>query len=152
MADSADLIRELYAAMDRHDGDAMAAMYDPQGRFRDPAFGELSGAEAGDMWRMLTGRAEDLSVELVEHSSDGDTGAARWIARYTFTRTGRPVTNYVRAQFRFRDGRIAEHIDTFPFWRWARQALGPAGVILGLPPFNRLVRRRARHDLSEFRG
>jgi ketosteroid isomerase-like protein len=152
MADNAALIRELYEAMDRHDGAAMAALYEPEGRFRDPAFGELSGAEAGDMWRMLTSRADDLAVELVEHASDGDVGSARWIARYTFTRTGRPVTNHVRAQFRFRDGRIVEHTDSFPFWRWARQALGPAGVVLGLPPFNRLIRRRARLDLSEFRG
>src|SRR4051794_34971549 len=151
MADNAEMVRELYEAMDRHDGASMAAMYDPEGRFRDPVFGELSGAEAQDMWRMLTGRAEDLAVELVEYSSEGDRGSARWIARYTFTRTGRPVTNYVRAQFRFRDGRIVEHIDSFPFWRWARQALGPAGVVLGLPPFNRLIRRRARRDLSEFR-
>jgi len=152
MADNAEVIRELYEAMDRHDGAAMAAFYEPDGRFRDPAFGELSGAEAGDMWRMLTSRADDLAVELVEHASDGDVGSARWIARYTFTRTGRPVTNHVRAQFRFRDGRIVEHTDSFPFWRWARQALGPAGVVLGLPPFNRLIRRRARRDLGEFRG
>src|SRR5215207_3784548 len=111
--------------MNRHDGDAMAKLYAPDGRFRDPAFGELSGVEAGDMWRMLTSRADDLEVELAEHSADGDAGEARWIARYTFTRTGRPVVNDVRARFRFRDGKIAEHEDSFSFWRWARQALGP---------------------------
>ena len=152
MADNVQVIRDLYEAMDRHDGDAMASIYDPDGRFRDPAFGELTGAEAGDMWRMLTARAEDLSVELAEHSAEGDSGDARWIARYTFTRTGRPVTNDVRARFRFRDGRIVEHVDSFPFWAWARQALGPAGLVLGLPPMNLLIRRQARRDLSEFRG
>lgn len=152
MADNVQLIQDLYEAMDRHDGDAMASIYDPDGRFRDPAFGELTGAEAGDMWRMLTARAEDLSVELAEHSAEGDSGDARWIARYTFTRTGRPVTNDVRARFRFRDGRIVEHVDSFPFWAWARQALGPAGLVLGLPPMNLLIRRQARRDLSEFRG
>jgi ketosteroid isomerase-like protein len=152
MADNAELIRDLYEAMDRHDGEAMARLYDPDGRFSDPAFGELSGAEAGDMWRMLTGRAEDLSVELAEHSAEGDTGTARWIARYTFTRTGRPVVNDVRARFRFRDGRIVEHRDSFPFWAWARQALGPPGLVLGLPPLNLLIRRRAREDLSKFRA
>src|SRR5947207_11399376 len=101
MAGNAELIEELYAALNRHDGEAMARLYDPAGRFHDPAFGELTGAEAGDMWRMLTDRAEDLEVELVEHSADGDTGTARWVARYTFTRTGRPVVNDVRARFRF---------------------------------------------------
>jgi uncharacterized protein len=152
VADNAELIRDLYEAMDRHDGEAMAQMYDPDGRFSDPAFGELTGAEAGDMWRMLTGRAEDLSVELAEHATEGDTGTAHWIARYTFTRTDRPVVNDVHARFRFRDGRIVEHRDSFPFWAWARQALGPAGVVLGLPGLRLLIRRQARSDLTKFRG
>ena len=76
------------------------------------------------MWRMLTGRADDLEVELVEHQADGDRGSARWIAHYTFTQTGRPVENHVRAEFRFADGLIAEHRDEFDFHRWSRQALG----------------------------
>jgi len=151
VADNAQLIRDLYEAMNRHDGEAMAKLYAPDGRFHDPAFGELSGAEAGDMWRMLTGRADDLTVELAEHSAEGDAGTAHWIARYTFGRTGREVTNDIRARFRFADGLIAEHDDEFSFWRWARQALGPPGMILGLPPMNLLVRRRARGDLATFR-
>ena len=48
------------------------------------------------MWRMLTGRADDLKVELLEHEADGDRGSARWVAHYTFTQTGRPVENDVR--------------------------------------------------------
>ena len=152
MADNAQLIRDLYEAMNRHDGEAMAKLYAPDGRFHDPAFGELSGAEAGDMWRMLTGRADDLSVDLAEHSAEGDTGTAHWIARYTFGRTGRDVTNDIRARFRFADGLIAEHDDEFSFWRWARQALGPAGLAFGwAPPMRAAVRKRAREDLARFR-
>src|SRR3954453_4302092 len=152
MADNAKLIEQLYGALDRHDGEAMAQLYDPDGRFHDPAFGELSGAEAGDMWRMLTGRSDDLSVELADHSAEDDTGTAHWIARYTFGRTGRPVVNDIRARFRFRDGLIAEHDDEFSFWRWARQALGPAGLALGwTPPMRAAVRKRARADLARFR-
>jgi uncharacterized protein len=148
------VIEELYGALNRHDGEAMARMYAPDGRFRDPVFGELSGAEAGDMWRMLTSRADDLRVKLPEHSVDGTTGSARWIARYTFTRTGRPVVNEVRARFRFREnGLIEDHEDSFSFYRWARQALGPAGLALGwAPPLRMMVRRSAREDLSKFRG
>ena len=153
MADNAQLIRDLYEAMNRHDGEAMAKLYAPDGRFHDPAFGELSGAEAGDMWRMLTGRADDLSVDLAEHSAEGDTGTAHWIARYTFGRTGREVTNDIRARFRFADGLIAEHDDEFSFWRWARQALGPAGLALGwAPPMRAAVRKRAREELARFRN
>ncbi|HEX3562641.1 MAG TPA: nuclear transport factor 2 family protein [Solirubrobacterales bacterium] len=150
MADNAELIRRLYDALNRHDGEAMAQLYDPDGRFHDAAFGELTGVEAGDMWRMLTGRSEDLKVELAEHEANGDAGTAHWIATYTF-RGGRRVVNDVHAKFRFRDGKIAEHDDSFSFWRWARQALGPSGLVLGLPPMNLLVRRQARGDLAEFR-
>ena len=150
MADNASVIRELYEALDRHDGETMARQYAPEGRFKDPAFGELSGVEAGDMWRMLTGRSEDLRVNLAEHSADGDSGTAHWIANYTFS-TGRPVVNDIHARFRFRDGLILDHEDSFSLWRWARQALGPPGLILGLPPMNLLVRRRARGELTQFR-
>jgi ketosteroid isomerase-like protein len=151
MADNAKVIRNLYEALDRHDGETMARQYAPDARFKDPAFGELSGEEAGDMWRMLTGRAEDLSVELAEHEANGDEGTAHWIATYTFS-TGRHVVNDIHARFRFRDGLIVEHEDSFSFWHWARQALGPAGLVLGLPPMNQLVRRKARGDLEGFRA
>jgi ketosteroid isomerase-like protein len=154
VADNLRVIEELYGALNRHDGEAMARLYAPDGRFRDPAFGELTGAEAGDMWRMLTARADDLRVELPEHSVDGDTGRARWIARYTFSRTGRPVVNDVQARFRFReDGLITEHEDSFSMRRWVRQALpAPAGLALWIPPLNLLLRQRARSDLADFRG
>jgi len=151
MAQNAEVIRRLYEALNAHDGETMAGLYAPDGHFHDPAFGDLSGAEAGDMWRMLTGRAEDLRVELVDHAAGGETGSAHWIATYTF-RTGRHVVNDIHSRFAFRDGRIVDHRDSFSFWRWARQALGPAGLILGLPPLNLLVRRRARVDLADFRA
>jgi ketosteroid isomerase-like protein len=143
----ADLVREFYAAFDRRDGAAMAAFYAPDARFHDPVFGDLSGAEAGAMWRMLTSRARDLSVELVTH----DAESARWLARYTFTQTLRPVVNDVRASFRIVDGLIVEHVDEFSFWKWSRQALGPAGLLLGWTPQLRAkVAREARAGLDEF--
>ena len=145
------IITALYDALDGGAGEAMAMLYAPDGSFRDPAFGRLSGEEAGDMWRMLTERATDLQVELAEHEADDERGTARWIATYTF-RTGRPVVNDIRAEFRFRDGRILEHTDRFPFHRWARQALGAPGWVLGLWPFRLLVRRKARADLERFRA
>ena len=148
-----ELLQRFYAAFDRRDGDAMAACYAPGARFRDPVFGELTGEAAGDMWRMLTGRAEDLSVELAAHEAGDETGSARWIARYTFTQTGRPVVNDVRATFRFRDGLIAEHDDRFGFWAWSRQALGAPGLLLGWTPLLRgKVSGQARQGLEAYRA
>ena len=149
-----ETIERFYAAFDAKDGDTMASCYAPDSRFEDPAFGELTGEEAGAMWRMLTGRAEDLSVELAERDADATTGTARWIATYTFGTTGRHVVNDIRAEFRFADdGRFAEHVDKFSFWRWSRQALGPVGLALGWSPLLRAAtRRRARGDLERFMG
>jgi ketosteroid isomerase-like protein len=106
------------------------------------------------MWRMLTSQADDLRIELLEHEAGGDRGSARWRAHYTFSQTGRPVVNDVRARFRFAsDGRIAEHVDEFSFHRWASQALGPPGMLLGWTPILRhSVRTRARGSLDRFMG
>jgi ketosteroid isomerase-like protein len=145
------LIERFYAAFAERDGAAMAACYAPRVHFSDPVFTDLHGPEAGAMWRMLTGQARDLRVELLEHEADGERGSARWRAHYTFSQTGRPVVNDVRASFRFGDGLIVEHEDDFDFHRWSRQALGPAGLVLGWTPLLRsTVRRRARASLDEF--
>jgi ketosteroid isomerase-like protein len=141
------LLERFYEAFDRHDGDAMAACYAPTARFNDPVFGDLAGDEAGAMWRMLTGRAADLRVELREHQADESSGSAHWIAHYTFTQTGKPVVNDIRATFQFKDGLIADHRDEFDFTKWARQAIGLPGL---LPPVRSAVRKKARAGLDEY--
>ena len=147
-----ELIERFYAAFDRREGAAMAACYTPDATFSDPVFQDLKGDEPGAMWKMLTGRADDLRVELHEHEADAERGSAHWIAHYTFSQTGRPVTNDVRATFRFRDGLIAEHVDDFDLWKWTRQALGTSGTLLGWSPIVRgAVRKRARAGLDEYR-
>ena len=146
------LIREFYAAFARRDAEAMARCYHPEVFFSDPVFPKLRGAEAGDMWRMLLARASDLQVGLDEAAADGDGGRAKWTARYTFSRTGRPVVNRVAGLFAFRDGLIVRHHDSFSFWRWAAQALGPVGAVLGwFAPLKWKVRRQAADGLAAFR-
>ena len=145
------LIERFYGAFGERDGAAMAACYTPDAQFSDPVFTDLRGAEPGAMWRMLTGRATDLRIELHEHEADDERGSAHWLAHYTFAQTGRPVVNDVHASFRFRDGLIAEHTDRFDFHSWSRQALGTSGLLLGWTPLLRsAVRRRARAGLDEF--
>ena len=148
---NSELIQRFYAAFAARDGSAMAAFYAADARFSDPVFPDLRGEEPGAMWRMLTGRADDLEVELVDHGAAGTVGHARWIARYTFTQTGRKVRNDVRSQFTFKDGLIAEQQDSFSFHGWSRQALGPVGLLLGwAPPVKGGVQRKARAGLDEF--
>ena len=142
-----ELIQRFYAAFNEKDGDTMAAFYAPDAHFHDPVFGDLTGTEAGAMWRMLTGRAKDLRVDLAAHASEGDSGSAHWIAHYTFAQTGRPVVNDIHASFKFKDGLIVDHHDEFDFTKWARQAIGIIGL---LPPVRSTVRKKARAGLDEF--
>ena len=142
-----ELIERFYGAFAAGDGEAMAACYAPDAHFKDPVFGDLTGAEAGAMWRMLTRTARDLKVELPEH----DAGSAHWIARYTFSATGRPVVNDVRAKLVIQDGLIVDHVDSFSFWKWSRQALGTKGLLLGWTPFlRRKVGGTAKAGLDKF--
>jgi ketosteroid isomerase-like protein len=148
-----ELIVRFYGAFGARDGAGMASCYTPDATFSDPVFQDLKGDEPGAMWRMLTARAEDLSIELLEQEADDERGAARWLAQYTYSQTGRPVRNDVQASFRFRDGLIVEHVDDFDLYAWTRQALGPVGALLGWTPLLRsAVRRRARAALDEFRS
>jgi ketosteroid isomerase-like protein len=146
-----ETIERLYAAFGECNGAAMTACYAPDARFRDPAFGDLQGEEVGAMWRMLTGRATDLKIELHEHEAGEEAGSAHWIARYTFS-TGRPVVNDIQASFRFADGLIADHVDEFDFRNWAKQALGPSGHLVALlPPLRKKARAKALDQLAAFR-
>ncbi|HEX2031585.1 MAG TPA: nuclear transport factor 2 family protein [Actinomycetota bacterium] len=125
MPEAAETIRSLYEALARRDGEAAAACYAPDATFRDAAF-RLSGADVGDMWRMLTERGKDLRIDYRLVGDD----AAEWTADYTFQ--GHPVHNVIHSTFEFDDaGRIKRQVDTFDFPTWARQALGWKGRLLG---------------------
>ena len=146
-------IQALYAALDRHDGEAAAACYTDDAVFEDPAFGRLTGGAVKNMWRMLAERSADLAVKLGDHgvAADGRTGWAHWSATYTFTDTGRKVQNEIDARYSFRDGLIAEQVDTFPLRRWGAQALGAKGSVLGLTPLlSRGVQKQARSNLDAY--
>ena len=142
----------FYGAFSRRDGATMAACYAPDAHFSDPIFTDLHGPEIGAMWRMLVGSGQEMSVRLVDHRMDADAGSAHWLADYTFSRTGRRVHNDVHATFRFSpDGLISQHRDSFNIYAWSKQALGPAGTLLGWAgPFQKSLRAGAATTLSKY--
>jgi ketosteroid isomerase-like protein len=124
------ILETFYSAFQRRDGETMADCYHPQAQFEDAVF-KLEGARVGAMWKMLCQNGKDLVIEFSELTANETSGSAHWTARYTFSRTGRKVTNRVVATFEFKDGKILRHKDQFSFWKWASQALGPMGILLG---------------------
>lgn len=151
MHPNAALINTFYTCFQNRDAAGMIACYHPDVHFTDPVFQDLHGAEAGGMWRMLTARATSLQVSFSDIQADEGRGSARWEAVYPFSETGRIVHNRIRAEFRFRDGKIIEHRDHFDLWAWMRMALGLKGVLLGwLPPVHAALRKKARKGLDHF--
>ncbi len=151
MSAPTDLLHRFYTAFQQRDAATMAACYHPDARFSDPVFGALTHDETVAMWTMLCKRGKDLQLNFEILDTDDTTGRARWEARYTYSATGRAVTNRITSAFVFKDGLILQHDDTFDFWRWTRMALGLPGILLGWTPMLRnTVRQRARKALGAF--
>lgn len=147
------LITRFYQAFQRLDAEAMVACYSPEVVFSDPAFGTLRGKDAADMWRMLASRAKDFSLTFDSVRADERSATAHWVATYLFSQTGRVVVNDIQARFVIRDGLIVEHHDHFDLWRWARQALGTTGLLLGWTPLVQgKIRQQAAKGLRAFQA
>ncbi|HEX5277124.1 MAG TPA: nuclear transport factor 2 family protein [Fluviicoccus sp.] len=152
MHPNAQLITTFYEAFQKLDAETMAACYHPDVRFTDPVFPKLQGTEAADMWRMLASRAKDFSLTFDDVRADDNTGEAHWVATYTFSQTGNTVVNDIRASFTFKDGKIITHTDRFHLWRWAGQALGLKGWLLGGTPLVKsAIRKQAAKGLAAYR-
>lgn len=151
MHTNAHLIERFYSAFQKRDAAGMAACYAPDVKFGDEVFPDLQGDRAKGMWKMLCERGKDLTIEFRDVQATDSEGSAHWDATYTFSATGRKVVNRIDAKFKFKDGLIIEHRDTFDFYAWARQALGPIGLLLGWTPIIKSkVRRAAAGGLAKF--
>ena len=126
-----ELITRFYSAFQKRDAQAMTACYHPEVEFSDPVFQNLKGLRAKAMWLLLCERGKDLRIEYSNVSADDQLGYAHWEAWYTFSTTGRKVHNIIDARFEFQDGLIRKHTDSFNLHRWAGQALGLSGKLLG---------------------
>ena len=136
------LLTRLYDALSRRDGEAMAALYAPDATFEDPVF-RLRGASIGRMWVALTRRAKrfEISYSIVE--AGAGSGRVEWTARYLFGGK-RPVVNAIVSEIDLSKGKIVRQTDRFDFPRWAAQALGLPGRLLGrFEWFRRAFSRKA---------
>ena len=148
---TAGVAERFYSAFAARDWRAMGALYADDARFSDPAFVDLDAVEVRAMWRMLISRGTDLKLHYRVLDETVDSAQVHWTARYTFTQTGRPVVNEIDARLQLRDGNIVHHVDAFDFHRWARQALGAPGLLLGWTPFfRRKVQAKARAGLRQY--
>lgn len=128
-----NIIEEFYSAFQALDAERMCRCYHKDIQFSDPAFGNLEGERAKNIWRMLCSSQKDKGFELTfrDASCTASDGSAHWEAKYIFSKTGRPVHNKIDAQFKIKDGLIIEHTDDFNLHQWSKQAMGTSGMLLG---------------------
>ncbi|MGJ7495179.1 nuclear transport factor 2 family protein [Variovorax sp. RT4R15] len=157
MTSNEQTIRRFYDAFAKLDADTMAACYAPDATFDDEAFSLRGAREVGGMWKMLCTATKAKGADVWKLSyrdvkADATSGQAHWDAHYRFSATGRLVDNSIDARFTFTpEGLIATQRDSFPFWTWARQALGTPGLLLGWTPMLRnKVRTTAATNLAAY--
>jgi len=135
MTTNEELINTFYTAFQKGDYKTMQACYHDEAIFSDPVFNNLNANQVRSMWEMFCVKSKDLNISFSNVSADDSTGRAEWIATYPFSKTGNKVTNHISARFIFKDGKIIKHTDTFSFYKWASQALGMKGTLLGWTGF-----------------
>lgn len=152
MHEEEEIIKRFYTCFKKLDWQGMIACYSGDIFFYDPVFGNLEGDQVRAMWEMLLSNARDLQFEFSDIVAAGDGYVScHWIARYTFSATGRHVVNKAKALFKIAGGQITEHQDVFNLWKWSSQALGLSGLLFGwTPPLQDKIRKMAKKNLQKF--
>jgi ketosteroid isomerase-like protein len=152
MSDNKQVIERFYSAFQKLDYKTMQDCYSDEIIFSDPVFLVLKGAEVKAMWEMLCKNAKEFSLTFSDiELQDEEYATCKWVASYTFSKTGNKVINHIKAFMKFKNGKIIEHSDAFRLSTWIGQALGWKGVLFGWAGFmKRAVQKNARKNLDKF--
>lgn len=151
MKSNLQLIQAFYTAFQQKDYKTMQSCYADNAVFSDPIFNSLQANEVKAMWEMFCKNGKELSISINEIIQHGEQVKATWTAEYLFTATNKKVTNIISATFDFENGLITNHSDYFDFYKWARQAFGFNGLLLGWTNFfQKKVQKVALKNLYKF--
>lgn len=151
MNTSEQLITHFYTCFKNKDFKGMQDCYADNAIFNDAIFKNLNADQTKAMWQMLISKGKDLSLEFKIISATENIAKAHWDAFYTFSTTGKKVINRIDATFEIEHGKIIRHTDNFDFYKWAKQAFGLTGILLGWTGFlNRKVSAQAMKNLENF--
>ncbi len=151
MHNNSNVTDKFYTAFAGLDYATMQSCYSDDAVFSDPVFGILQGYEIICMWEMLCTNATDFSLTFHFLKKDDEYVTYKWIANYTFSKTGKRVTNNITAYILVQNNLIVEHTYEFSFYTWCRQALGLTGLLFGWSSvIKNKVRKNARKNLEAF--
>lgn len=148
-----ETILKFYTAFSNGDARQMCECYHSNAKFSDPIFESLKGEDVCIMWQMLLEKSKgNININFSEIDADKNSGSARWIASYNFSKTNRKVVNSVYAQFKFKDGLILKHTDDFDIWKWVKQALGWKGFLFGWTGYlQKKIQNQALSSLNDYK-
>jgi ketosteroid isomerase-like protein len=152
MTSNETTINNFYTAFANADSVKMCECYHPNIQFSDPAFGTLKGEEVYLMWKMLLERSKgNLKIDFSEIKANEHLGSAHWVAKYNFSKTNRKIVNTIASKFVFKDGLIIKQTDDFDIWKWAKQAFGIKGLLLGWTGYmQKKIQEQARLSLKTY--
>lgn len=151
MTANEQIIHQFYTAFQQKDFKTMQESYADAAVFNDSVFRNLDAQQARGMWQMLISRGSDMRMTFANIKEVDHKVTASWEAHYTFTATGKKVINKIDAEFELQDGKIVKHTDSFDFYKWAKQAFGAGGFLLGWTNFfKEKVRQTAKKKLDEY--
>jgi ketosteroid isomerase-like protein len=146
-----NVITKFYEAFSKKDWKTMQSCYHDDIVFEDPAFGKLKGEDAKKMLKMLCEQGKDLELRYSDITCSDSTGTAFWEADYTFSATNKKVKNKINASFEIKEGLIIKHTDSFNLRKWAGQALGFTGFLIGGTKFfKKKMNSKARYSLKQY--
>lgn len=151
MDTNTDIITKFYTAFQKKDAEGMVKHYANNISFEDPAFGNLNGDDAKNMWRMLCSNTSEIEIDFKIMDSHQNQVTAHWVAKYTFSKTGRNVINKIDATFILENQQIVSHVDVFNLWTWSKQAMGPMGWLFGWSDyFRKKLQQTTSKSLSKY--
>jgi len=152
MSSSVELIAEkFYTAFQQKDAEGMNQNYHRDLQFEDPAFGKLDFQQTCSMWKMLCEGATDLTINFEILRAEDKYIETRWLAEYTFTKTKKFVRNEIIAQMHFKDSKIIRHTDNFDLYKWAKQAIGLQGWLIGSTAFfKKKLQQTTKRQLTKY--
>jgi hypothetical protein len=146
-----EIAKAFYEAMDKRNTTEMNRFYADSLQFSDPVFPKLNATETKAMWDMLVGRSKSIRIEHTVLESGPKHVIVNWIARYNFSKTGRPVANNITTRMDIENNSIVLQKDTFDLYAWSKQALGIQGYLLGWTSFmQNKIRATAQENLKTF--
>jgi ketosteroid isomerase-like protein len=146
-----ELITKFYTCFQNKDYKGMQACYADNATFSDPVFVNLNSKQVKAMWEMLCKSGKDLRLEFKNVTATDSSGAAEWVAYYTFSATGKKVINKIAASFVIENGKFVKHTDVFNLYKWSSQAIGVPGKLLGWTNFfKNKIRQKAMGNLADF--